>query len=784
MPPGAVQYDPRDTQPLGPGEVKPGAQQPLETPASITAPPPAQITDKRPSPRENNPGPVRGAGAVAFMADNILKGFAQGRQQSEMKKIANMKRTVDGQQFTYQLTAQNLKGLVQQKLEQGADPKTVMQDPEIVKAAGMRDASWAAWMKSVGQMQGAEDGGKKPKKGKAGAGKDAAGNPIAGVMSQDPQEKAQAWYQIAVKAGPPDRFGLNDILSQRANNDRQTLTKESASALNDADLKSSYDKLFDKQLQPAPKVSSTITTSGGDEPPPPPTSAKPPGSAPVASMQPPANLPSQASATATDGPKASSVGAIPPATPGATPTPEATPAQTIPNAPGSGGTDGEPPSNLSQLEQRQLKDMREEMERRGMIKPGGGDVHGSPRMGAATVASEVPEGAIGVDGNPLVIDRNNPHEGYKPIYYANGVTRWQPFAIDQQLKNTVVNGQVVQSNYDKTHGTLDTKTPIGKAPVATDTSHQYVGVDPETSQTVLGTLTTHKNFGGGGAGAAPSADAPHKEHPAPVGTPGAAGTTTTRKDYSGTERRAADRRAPAATPKEPVHPPLTASQYNTFNKQATPTRNAGTQILGDPNYPGVPSLVDSIKIYDDPKAREHIGTAMKLILADLDAEEKSRGTLTTVLEAGGNFDSAAKRALTKQTDSYLKNMPQAEQDTVDLLISSMGGVIGTRASTGASAAKFSADLIEREIPIPGATVASARDGYVKLEKLAQEILNTSKHNPLLRNEAKYYESRMKELDTLAGGHGVDKPPGGASGSYGDTTSTEQELIKKYGGSPK
>jgi len=54
-------------------------------------------------------------------------------------------------------------------------------------------------------QQGQAGGGKKSKKGKnagAGAGGDQT-NPMQGIMGNDPQAKAQSWFQVALRAGPP-----------------------------------------------------------------------------------------------------------------------------------------------------------------------------------------------------------------------------------------------------------------------------------------------------------------------------------------------------------------------------------------------------------------------------------------------------------------------------------------------------------------------------------------------------------------------------------------------------
>lgn len=674
-------YDPTATQPLPEDATKP-----MELPASVTTPPEQQ---KRPQERE--PGPpqtTNKVAGIAYMANNILRGYAQGRQAAEMHKVAAMKRTVDGQGFAYQATAQNLYGLVQSKINAGADPKTVMQDPEIVQATAARDAAWAGWMKSVGAMQQAQEGG--PKKSKKGKPQEGVPNPVVGAMSQDPQEKASAWYQIAAKAGPPDRFKVQDLITNapRTTADRGTLEAEAANAQDSAKLQQRYNELIHKEMQPAPKVTSKIDMSG--------SSAEPP----------PSGTPG-----VTPGPAGTSGGGGAPQAEGTTPT-------------------GAPSSNLSTAEQREMKEAREELERRGLIKPGGGDVHGSPRLGAPVVASQVPDGALGVDGNPLVIDQNNPHEGYRPIYYANGVVRWQPYAVEQQLKTSAGSGgQPILSNYDKLHGALDTQHPAGagvqKGEVKVVKTRDAQGNEVEGLVPVAPIYSTPHISGVGrtpGYSSSPGAErALEKE----TGT----------KAYQGQERRATDRRAAAThtatlaaaaasgAPAVPPGLPAGSHMFPAFQKATQDTfkaiRAQDLTLGGVPGTPDVGLEASTMKALDNPEQVKKIAVALKAL--DVSAKQ-----------ALSNHD-VADYGYLKEFENSFYNIPAVQSVMGDLNSDSKqyladyfrawtnAATIRSLQGAGGRATQSMYAMLSNELPTIGINVNSKEDAHRYLSRLRNDV---------------------------------------------------------------
>jgi hypothetical protein len=176
----------------------------------VTPPPPPIQTSQPPGTFQPGPqlSPKSKGAAVAYLASGLLKGFAQGRTQAEIVKTARMKRTLDGLQFAYNNAA-----------EKYADMKRRgVGGAELDQAKAAVDASWAAMMQFYGKYfdQGGQPKGKKKKSQSSSTSSVGGGpssidlggggqipNPVAGLMSQDPQEKAQTFYNLAKRVGPP-----------------------------------------------------------------------------------------------------------------------------------------------------------------------------------------------------------------------------------------------------------------------------------------------------------------------------------------------------------------------------------------------------------------------------------------------------------------------------------------------------------------------------------------------------------------------------------------------------
>jgi hypothetical protein len=208
-------------------------------PPVVVTPTPPPIEPQTPPPQQRPPlqapnvtpgRPGAKAAGISYLIASALKGIGQGHAAAQQIKFARTKRTMDGLKYAYDTAAQSLAGLTRA----GADPK------EIEQAKAARDAAWAAYMKFYGQTVFGEDQGGKPKGkaqkkssqtgGQAGAMSEAiTGGPapqesqaqlMAELASPDPKVKAQAYYKMALKLGPPDEWQIKqwnspDVVRQR-----------------------------------------------------------------------------------------------------------------------------------------------------------------------------------------------------------------------------------------------------------------------------------------------------------------------------------------------------------------------------------------------------------------------------------------------------------------------------------------------------------------------------------------------------------------------------------------
>jgi len=162
----------------------PTAEQPYQAP---------QLPDVTPVPAPAAVGPYqqqgigRGGitpiGGIATVLDSTLRGYMQGRAQGDAIKIMRAKKQQDSLYALYNMASENLKNLH----ESGADPNS----DEYKQAAMAAQASWDSIKQFWGQQL--EPDGKKKSKGKK---QGDGSSPLAGLTSQDPEEKARAMYQI------------------------------------------------------------------------------------------------------------------------------------------------------------------------------------------------------------------------------------------------------------------------------------------------------------------------------------------------------------------------------------------------------------------------------------------------------------------------------------------------------------------------------------------------------------------------------------------------------------
>jgi hypothetical protein len=197
--PAAQQYDPTNPTPYQ-APVLPDPQPAMPSPL------PTQMPEVN--------GAVKHSGAVATVADGILRGFMQGRAYSQAKQVMQLKKKTDDLQNSYNQDAVRLYQLTQ---------AGVPEDSAEYKAAKSSvDGSWGALMDFYGQHIEQMTGDKKGKKKKT----DQQLPPQAVLTNptSTPFEKAQAWYQVSKQAGPPVYGQISMLNTPEAKAKRQAAT--------------------------------------------------------------------------------------------------------------------------------------------------------------------------------------------------------------------------------------------------------------------------------------------------------------------------------------------------------------------------------------------------------------------------------------------------------------------------------------------------------------------------------------------------------------------------------
>ncbi len=181
------------------GQENPGKFQAYDpsNPAPYQAPVMPEPAQAMPSPLpQQGPeinGAVKKSGAIATVADGILRGFMQGRAYHQAAQVMKLKKKSDDLQNSYNQDAVRLYQLTQAGVDPGSD--------SYKAAKSSVDGSWGALQDFYGQHIEQMNGEKKGK-GK----KNQPQLPPQAVLTNPnstPYEKAQAWYQVAKQAGPP-----------------------------------------------------------------------------------------------------------------------------------------------------------------------------------------------------------------------------------------------------------------------------------------------------------------------------------------------------------------------------------------------------------------------------------------------------------------------------------------------------------------------------------------------------------------------------------------------------
>lgn len=177
-------------------------------------PPPPSPFGGQPGMNMQGAGNITHGGAIAGVFDNVLRGFVNGHAQGEAYKALKLKKTSDDLNNSYNADAQRL----YQMSTSGVDPNS----DDYKRAKSAVGGSWMALQQFRGTLiNGEDDGKKKPSKKKT---QQDETNPLM-VLSNPAstqQEKAQAYYALSLKAGPPVYGQIAALNTPQAKQARQT----------------------------------------------------------------------------------------------------------------------------------------------------------------------------------------------------------------------------------------------------------------------------------------------------------------------------------------------------------------------------------------------------------------------------------------------------------------------------------------------------------------------------------------------------------------------------------
>jgi len=215
--------------------------------------------------------------------------------------------------------------------------------------------------------------------------------------------------------------------------------------------------------------------------------------------------------------------------------------------------------------------------------------------------------------------------------------------------------------------------------------------------------------------------------------------------------------------------------------KAQPAVTALYGLYGDPQRPEVKSLADFSDLANDKHAQETLGAAFALMDQQM-GEITDPGVMATLATAAGwaNFRAKAEAGAQQQAGSA---MTAREREYFDIAISGMADIIGARAATGQSPAKFSVNAIQNELPLIGLSSTPDRQSYItKMQTIARQINVGLNAMPDNQRALYYLDKRVHDLERekgkgkpAPGGPARPKPP--AAGGGGATIKVSPEDLK-------
>lgn len=349
------------------------------------------------------------------------------------------------------------------------------------------------------------------------------------------------------------------------------------------------------------------------------------------------------------------------------------------------------------------------------------------RYSPKIMGPQLPEGAMDINGQPITADRSSPETVWTTF---DGGNHFLEVSGDYFTK---VMGNRLQL-FNKRTGTMerDISSEVG-SPVnlGSTSSHTAPGITLDGRIAPVTTTTSRKPITAG----APARPGGLAAPPTPGDTLAAPTPATTTSPAAARPQVAAAAKQGAGANGQAI--PFSAA--NQLNLRIIPVREAATQILGDANNPDSPALKDFADIADNPKESKALANALQLTFDHMEAKEKAQGGLTELLANYGGLPQALVDSETGVMKDVVGKLSPRNQQAYDATMAAFGAMTGFRALNKSSAAKFSVQSLERELPLIGRTAFSKAEFNNKLSHIAEQVHNGMRSLPIPEDEKKYYD---------------------------------------------
>jgi hypothetical protein len=332
-------------------------------------------------------------------------------------------------------------------------------------------------------------------------------------------------------------------------------------------------------------------------------------------------------------------------------------------------------------------------------------------IGVTDAQTLVGQGAVfkDRDGKEIDVSQLKPWEKLVPSF--SGSESF--YTIADQRQRPVAAGNQITAQPE-----LGQLQPVGQAPnlgaryPATSSTHTETA--PDGTQVLVTTTTTTRGAGGAPAGpgatTAPGAAAP--KGPAPGGPARAMPPGTAAAPGAGPAAPGAKGDMEQRVKTQGVMPDIShMTQKNaTATRKLLPAVTALLGMYGDPQSPQVPSMADYADLANDEHAKKTLGPAF-VLLNRVVGNVTDPGKIDTLANAAGwaNYQAEVEAQIQRLQG---EKMTPREKEYFNAAIAGMADIIGSRAATGASAAKFSVEAIQNELPLIGLSSTTNKQEYL------------------------------------------------------------------------